>query len=187
MKIDKLETHDRLEHFKADQNDVIVQGLQDCLKRNPLSLALQDRSRYIYIYAHPRTTEMGNAKVMYWQPRLSKPKMETNSYLFRVQSFSDKCEIMWMLPPKELWGQYDKGKVTENDVVAWSIAMFQTQKEKMEQPHPDDWGDIIGLQILKEAQRSLQQEKLVMESVSSMLEREKQLLSKNGKNYQRIY
>ena len=187
MKIDRLETHDRLEHFKADQNDAIVQGLEDCLKRNPLSLALQDRSPYVYIYAHPRTTEMGNAKVMYWQPRLSKPKMETNSYLFRVRSYSDECEIIWMLPPREQWDQYKRGNVTEHETVNWSIAQFENHKAEMEKPEPDDWPDTQGLQIIRDAQRALQQEKLVMESVTTMLEREKQLSSSHGKNYKRLH
>lgn len=186
MKIDRLETHDRLEHFKEDQNDAVMQGLNDCLKLNPLSIALQDRSHYIYVYAHPRTNEYGNAKTMYWQPRLSKPKMETNSYLFRIRSYSDECEIMWMLPPKEQWDQYKKGNVTEHELVNWSISQYQNNKAGMEKPEPEDWPDELGLQILRDAQRVLQQDKLVMESVTAMLEREKMLISQEGKNYRRL-
>lgn len=172
MKISKLETHDRLEHFKKDQNDAILEGLQTCLKLNPLSLALQDRSPYIYIFAHPRTNEFGQ-KVMYWQPRLGKPRMETNSYLFRIRSHSDECEIMWMLPPKELWEQYEKGNITEHSLVKWSIDQYKSNKSQMENPEPDDIGDSLGLQILNEVQNILRQDKLVMESVQTMLEREK--------------
>lgn len=172
MKIDRLETHDRLEHFKKDQNNSVMDGLHTCLTQNPLSLALQERSPYIYVFAHPRTNEMG-MKVMYWQPRLSKPKMEPNSYLFRVKSFSDECEIMWMLPPKEMWAQYKKGNVTEHEMVLWSIAQYQNHREKMEAPESDDLNDARGLQILDEVKRILRQDKLVMESVESMLKREK--------------
>lgn len=182
MKIDKLETHDRLQHFKKDQNDSISDGLHTCLNENPLSIALQERSPYIYIFAHPRTSESG-IKVMYWQPRLSKPKAQTNSYLFRIRSFSDECEVMWMIPPREMWTQYERGKVTEHDIVIWSVNQFETAREKLEQPEPDDLSDSVGISILNEVQRILRQDKLVMESVSSMLEREKMLNSTHGKKY----
>jgi len=49
MKINRLEAHDRLIHFKKDQEANIFQGLDDCLKKNPLSLALQARSIYSLI------------------------------------------------------------------------------------------------------------------------------------------
>jgi hypothetical protein len=174
MKIDRLETHDRLQHFKKDQNDSIMEGLNTCLKHNPLSIALQERSSYIYVFAHPRTREDG-VKAMYWQPRLSKPSAQTNSYLFRVKSFSDECEIMWMIPATELWGQYDKGNVTESDIVQWSINQFRHNKHKLENPESDDLPDHLGIQILNTVQNNLRQDKLVMESVSAMLEREKMI------------
>lgn len=176
MKIDRLETHDRLEHFKKDQNDSILEGFNTCLRQNPLSIALQERSPYVYIFAHPRTRPDG-VKVMYWQPRLSKPKFETNSYLFRVKSFSDECEVIWMLPAKELWGQYEKGNVTESEMVVWSIDQYKHNKVKMETPENGDHPDSIGMIILTEVRRLLKQDKLVMESVTSMLEREKLLNS----------
>ncbi len=172
MKLDRLETHDRLEHFKKDQNDAIVQGLNTCLKQNPLSIALQERSPYIYIFAHPRTREDG-VKCMYWQPRLSKPTAQTNSYLFRVKSFTDECEIMWMIPPSEMWTQYEKGKVTESDISCWSIDQFKNNRKKLEEREPDDLPDTRGLMILNEVQMILRQDKLVMESVETMLKREK--------------
>ena len=76
MKINRLEAHDRLLHFKNDQNSTIQQGAEDCLKKNPLSLALQDHSPYIYIFAHPRTADDGVNKRLLWQPRLTKPKAQ---------------------------------------------------------------------------------------------------------------
>src|SRR5215470_6737494 len=88
MKLNRLETHDRLQHFVQDQSKNIWQGADDCMKRNPLSLALQDRSPYIYIFAHPRTADDGVTKRMLWQPRLTKPQAQSNSYLFRAKSNS---------------------------------------------------------------------------------------------------
>jgi len=138
MKVDRLEAHDRLEYFKKDQESNIFQGAEDCLKKNPLSLALQDKSPYIYIFAHPRTADDGINKKMFWQPRLTKPEPQTNSYLFRVVSHTDEIEVFWLLPPKEMWPQYKRGNLTEEDTVLWSINQFQFNRKKMAEPEHDD-------------------------------------------------
>lgn len=161
MKINRLETHDRLLHLKEDQSINIAKGAEDCLKKNQLSLALQEKSPYIYLYAHPRTADDGVTKVMYWQPRLSKPKAQTNSYLFRAQSKTDVIQVCWMIPPREQWAQYKKGNVTEHETVIWSINQFQHNREKLEENDPDDLpdhrGELIYKQVIKEW---LQQSKL---------------------------
>jgi len=141
MKINRLETHDRYQHFIKEQSINVFQGAEDCLKKNELSLALQDKSPYIYLYAHPRTAEDGVTKVMYWQPRLTKPKPETNSYLFRANSKTDILEVCWLIPPREMWSQYITGNVTESDTVYWSISQFRFNKEKLSLNHPEDLSD----------------------------------------------
>lgn len=138
MKINRLETHDRLQHLQKDQALNISQGCEDCLKRNSLAVSLQQYSPYIYIFAHPRTSDDGITKRMLWQPRLSRPSAQTNSYLFRAQSHSDIVEVCWMIPPKEMWDQYRKGNITENDTVLWSINQYINNKKQLESPHPDD-------------------------------------------------
>jgi len=158
MKIQRLETHDRLLHLKKEQSLNIAQGAEDCLKKNSLSLAYQAYSPYIYLFAHPRTLghdektalwmtgqfkDWGEIpeKVMFWQPRLSKPEAQTNSYLFRALSNTDELEVCWLIPPQEMWPQYKKGNVTEHQIVNWSITMFQTNKKGLETPHSDDLND----------------------------------------------
>lgn len=141
MKLNLLETHDRLIQLMKRQADVVAQGCEDCLKRNPLSLALQSHSPYIYIFAHPRSTDDGLHKRMLWQPRLGKPKAQTNSYLFRATSNTDILEVCWMIPPREMWSQYQKGNITENETVNWSIAMFQHNRRELEKSYPDDLSD----------------------------------------------
>ncbi len=149
MKIDRLETHDRLKHYKKDQEQNIFQGAEDCLKRNPDSLILQEKSPYIYIFAHPRTADDGVTKRILWQPRLSKPHAQTNSYLFRAQSKTDIIEICWLIPPIEHWNQYTKGNVTESDDVRWSIDQYKTNRKALEEPHPDDMPEAKGREIYK--------------------------------------
>jgi len=138
MKINRLETHDRLQHLKKDQGLNLSQGCEDCLKRNSLSLSLQHHSPYIYIFAHPRTAEDGVNKRMLWQPRLSRPSAQTNSYLFRAESHSDIVEVIWMIPPKELWDQYIKGNMMENETILWSINQYMNNRKGLEASHPED-------------------------------------------------
>jgi len=149
MKLNRLETHDRLQHFVKDQAVNIFQGAEDCLKRNPDSLAIQDKSPYVYIFAHPRTADDGVNKRMLWQPRLSIPEAQTNSYLFRAISHTDTIQIVWLIPPKEQWKQYEKGNVTEQNEVAWSIEMYKHKRKELEKPHPDDMTEEYGRLILK--------------------------------------
>lgn len=141
MKINRLETHDRLIHFKQEQVINIFQGAEDCLKKNPLSIGLQQYSPYIYLFAHPRTCEDSSTKKMYWQPRLTKPKSQTNSYLFRAISGTDQIETCWLLPPREMWKQYNRGNVTEHELVLWSINEFQNNRKKLEAPFENDLSD----------------------------------------------
>lgn len=139
MKLNLLETHDRLEHLLEDQSDNVFKGAEICLKSNPLSLAIQERFPYLYIFAHTRTAEDGVTKRLLWQPRISKPKAQTNSYLFRAQSKSDLIEVVWIIPERHLWPSYEKGKVTENELVDYSINLFENNRDELEKPHPEDF------------------------------------------------
>lgn len=150
MKLNRLETHDRLLHFKKDQEANIFQGAEDCLKRNPDSLFFQSRSPYVYIFAHPRTDDDGVTKRMLWQPRLWKPKAQTNSYLFRAISHSDIIQICWLLPPEEMWSQYVLDNVTEHKEVLWSINQYLYHRDKLEADEPDDLSDERARPIMQE-------------------------------------
>ena len=160
MKVNRLEAHDRLLHLKKDQSLNIQQGAEDCLKKNSLSIALQEHSPYIYIYAHPRTADDGVNKRMLWQPRLSKPKSSPNSYLFRAISKTDIIEICWMLPPDEIWNQYSKGNVTENEIVTWSIEQFRFNRAELEKPHSDDLSDEAGEKIYRAIRAEFKQDEM---------------------------
>ena len=138
MKVNRLEAHDRLLSFKEEQAINIFQGAEDCLKRTSLSLALQAESHYVYLFAHPRTADDGITKVMYWQPRLTKPEVQENSYLFRAKSHSDEVECIWFLPPKEIWKQFDKGNMLEADHISVSIWNYKNKKRELQRPHEDD-------------------------------------------------
>mgnify|MGYP001568648486 CR=1 FL=1 len=149
MKVDRLETHDRYKHFIQDQQHTIWKGADDCLKINSDSLKIQEKCHYVYLFAQPRTAEDGYKKRLLWQPRLLKPKAQTNSYLFRAQSNTDIIEICWLIPPREMWNQYDKGKVCESNWTSWSIWQFQNNRAELEKPFADDVTDEQAKNIFK--------------------------------------
>lgn len=141
MKLNRLETHDRLEHFQKDQSLNIFQGADDCLHKNKDAVSMQEYFPYIYIFAHPRTADDGVTKRMLWQPRLTKPKAQENSYLFRAISKTDIVEVVWLIPPKEMWPQYEKGKMFESEDVMISIINYLNHRQELEKPHKDDWSE----------------------------------------------
>lgn len=161
MKINRLETHDRLLHFKKSQSENVFKGAEDCLKKNSDSLFLQSKSPYIYLFAHPRTCDDGITKKMFWQPRLTKPEVQTNSYLFRAISNTDLIEVCWLLPPQEMWKQYQKGNVTEHKEVLWSINQYVNCKNSLQERDPEDLPDERANFIWKELIASKRHDKMV--------------------------
>ena len=151
MKINRLEAHDRLKYLVQDQSANVFQGAEDCLKKNPLSLTIQEKCPYVYIFAHPRTADDGVTKVLYWQPRLSIPEPQTNSYLFRAISHTDNIQIVWMIPPREHWEQYKQGNVTEQNICLWSINMFQygNTRKQLSEPNPEDIPEQMAKNIMR--------------------------------------
>lgn len=138
MKLNFLETHDRLQHLVDDQSGNVFRGAEDCFKKNPFSLAIQEKCPYVYIHAFPKTADDGVNKKMFWHPRISKPTASTNSFLFRGISGTDMLEIIWIIPERYLWAQYQQGNLLENKDVLISINNFENHRSKLELPHEDD-------------------------------------------------
>ena len=134
MKINPLDAHDRLQHFKKKDFD-ISECCQDLINQRPFG------DHAFYIFAHPRTDDDGVTKRLIWQPRLTKPTAQTNSMLFKGYPGTDLVKVIWMIPARELWAQFQKGKLTENQTIAESIHDFVHDREKLEQPEPDDLTD----------------------------------------------
>lgn len=143
MKINLLETHDRLQHFTKQGFD-IGECCQDLINQRPFG------SHSFYIFAHARTDDDGVTKRLIWQPRLTKPKAQTNSMLFKAYPGTDKIKVIWMIPDRHLWNQFRKGNLTENQTVAESIYDFQNHREKLEAREEDDLDDWEIDQIYRE-------------------------------------
>lgn len=131
MKIDRLETHDRLEHLKK-QSFSIEECCQDLIDQRPFG------NHPFYIFAHARTDDDGVNKRLIWQPRLTRPAPQTNSMLFKAYPGTDVIKVCWMLPAVEVWNEYKKGNVTEHDITAWSIVAYETNRAELACPEEDD-------------------------------------------------
>ena len=134
MKLNFLETHDRLEHLKK-QNFNISDCCQNLIEQRPFG------EHSFYIFAHARTDDDGVTKRLIWQPRLTKPKAQTNSMLFKAYPGSDVIKVMWIIPPREMWDQYKKDKMTENKTVLESIEYFENNRQFLEKKEDDDLSD----------------------------------------------
>ena len=138
MKLDVYEAHDRFKVFtKKDSAQSVTIGncVQDIVDKRPFG------NHPFYIFSHARTDDDGVTKRLIHQPRLTRPAAQTNSMLFRAYPGSDRIKIIWMIPAREMWGQYKKGNVTQSDTVAWSIHMFEHNRRDLEKPESDDLSD----------------------------------------------
>lgn len=137
MKIDILEAHDRYTYLTKESSSRIDIGecCQDMINRRPFG------NHAFYIFAHMRTEDDGVNKRLIWQPRLTKPKAQTNSMLFKGYPGTDLVKIIWMLPDRCMWDQYKKGNVTASEEVMTSIYNFEHAREEMEAPESDDLTD----------------------------------------------
>jgi len=135
MKLNVLETHDRYKEFVRKDSamaQTIGKCVQDIVNKRPFG------NNPFYVFSHARTDDDGYTKRLIHQPRLTKPRAQTNSMLFRAYPGTDKIKIIWMIPARELWGQYKKENVTAADKVAWSIHMFENNRTFLELPEEDD-------------------------------------------------
>ena len=62
--------------------------------------------------------------------------------LFKAYPGSDNIKIIWMIPDRHIWKQYQYGFMTENKTITESIHLFQNDRNKLDQPDPDDLSDV---------------------------------------------
>lgn len=174
MKVNILEAHDRFKEF-TKQADYISEGCEECIANRP-----KEFGNYpFYIFAHKRELGVDERVAMYnsdlqsaivsisylrkytdlrnvptarliWSPRLTKPKAQENSMLFKVYPPGNNIKVIWIIPDKALFGQYNKDDIVENHVVKESIVTFLNNKIKLEHKEEDDLPDHIVDAIYKE-------------------------------------
>lgn len=143
MKVNILDAHDRYLHFVKQEFDIGA-CCQDLMDKRPYG------DHPFYIFAHARTDDDGVRKRLVWQPRLTKPKAEPNSMLFKGYPGTDNVKIIWMIPDPAMWSQFAKGLVAESNIVQESIDAYKTNRASLEAPEEDDLPDHIIDQIYRE-------------------------------------
>ena len=160
IKINPLDAHDRYDHF-TKQSFSISDCCQSLIEQAPFG------NRPFYIFAHSRTDDDGVTKRIIWQPRITRPKAQTNSMLFKAHPGTDVVHIIWMIPERELWGQYEKGNLTENKTVWDSIQKFIHNREEMEKPDDDDLDDEKANELYKDIAQQVKFDKMMKNLYSS--------------------
>ncbi len=167
MKVNILEAHDRFKEF-TKQADYISEGCQECIQNRPKEFG----NCPFYIFAHKRELAIDERIAMYnsdiqtslvniaylrkyrdlrqvptarliWSARLTKPRAQENSMLFKAYPPGDNIKVMWMIPDSALFGQYNKDDVVENHSIKESIHDFLNNKQKLEKKEEDDVSDSI--------------------------------------------
>ena len=158
LKLNRLETHDRLEHFTKQEFD-INECCQDLIKQKPFG------EHPFYIFVHARTDDDGVTKRVIWQPRLSRPKSQINSMLFKAYPNTDMIKVIWMIPQKELWNQFRPEKMTYNPTVWESINKFLYNQSMLDRKDPDDLDDKTIDAIYKEISQKAKHDKAKQSSL----------------------
>lgn len=156
MKLDRFETHDRYDYLKKQDFD-IAECCQDLINKRPFG------NHAFYIFAHTRTDETAGRTRMIWQPRLTKPNAQANSMLFKAYPGSDIIKTIWIIPKKELWEQYEKGKMLENEMIVGSIQDYMFRRSELESPEDDDLNDDQINQIYRQIGQEIQRKKMMKE------------------------
>lgn len=165
MKINRLETHDRFQHFTKQQFD-IGECCTEVIKNRPEEFG----NRPFYIFAHPRTDDDGITQRLIWQPRLTRPKPQTNSMLFKAHPPGDVLKVIWIIPKRELWSNYAKGMMCENKTISDSINDFRHNRKKLEKADPEDLDDKAVESIYREIARNAKRRISEAPSASSHLQ-----------------
>jgi hypothetical protein len=166
MKLNRLETHDRHQHFTKQDFD-ISRCCQNLIDQKPFG------NHPFYIFAHSRTEDYSLKKRLIWQPRLTRPLPQTNSLLFKAYPKDDTLKICWIIPAREMWGQYKKGQVCENLMIDEFIHTFEHNRALLKKNEEDDYSDEKIDQIYKEIS---QQAKLKKSKGSLFLQFPKDLI-----------
>lgn len=131
MKVNLLETDDRFLHFKQQDFGTSEQA-RKILDAKPFG------DNPYYIFVHTRQTDTTLDHRVIWQPRLLKPIPQINSMLFRVPKGSNDFEVIWIIPPVEIWPEFDKGRISDNEIIRISIYMFTKRFLELSSAHPED-------------------------------------------------
>lgn len=162
MDINILDAHDRLKDVHKKNSLSISEMCEKIINERPFG------DHPFYLFVHKRTIDFKERATIYnqdlyesfkglpkqykdmkdvpshrliWQPRLTKPKAQTNSMLFKAYPGTDIVKTIWMIPERELWPEYKKGNLTADETVTISIDNFLNNRKELEAKEEDDLDD----------------------------------------------
>ncbi|HEX5553443.1 MAG TPA: hypothetical protein VFX43_09365 [Chitinophagaceae bacterium] len=163
LNIDRLDAHERLQKLNQLNSLGITENLNMMIKADPFD------GRRFYIFAHARKDEDGIRTRIIWQPRLIRPKSQTNSMLFKVDPKKpEEVNVIWIIPPREQWSLFEKGKMCENQTVTDSIHLFETDRARLEASDPDDPDDATAQKIYEQISQEARRRRAREESISKL-------------------
>ncbi len=148
MKINKLDAHDRFKHLKAQDIDS-GQCCQDMINQRPFgshsfyifcvvkTLGLDEKWKLWISGNYLRWEDIPEKRVI-WQPRLTKPACVPNTMLFKVTPGTDIIKEIWVIPIPELWKQYGKGNLIEDESISGYIYDYEHNRAALERREDDD-------------------------------------------------
>lgn len=151
MKINRLDAHDRLLHIDKQKEDISA-CCQNIINQRPFGdrpfyifahkreIGLDERFSLLMQGCYPDIRDVPTHRII-WQPRLTKPKAQTNSMLFKGYPGTDMVKVIWIIPEREMWDQYRKGNLTQSQSVIESIDKFENDRHALEAPEEDDAND----------------------------------------------
>jgi len=81
--------------------------------------------------------------------------------LFKAYPPGEQIKVVWIIPAREMWPQYEKGKLTENKMIVESIHDFQHDRRKLEEKEEDDLPDEVIEQIYRQVAANAKYHKMV--------------------------
>jgi hypothetical protein len=168
QKVSSGDAHERLKLTKERNSPDITKMIESIIEQDPFD------GRPFYIFAHKRTIEMDERIRLWvdagsppdftgipdtrilWQSRLTKPQAQENSMLYKVvPKKPDQIKIIWILPEREKFHLYSYGKFFQDKITAESIHDFLHDRDRLEEPEPDDLDDETIRQIYLSKQTKL--------------------------------
>lgn len=146
---------DNTEFWKQNSERNYVECVQNLIASKPFG----DRKFYIFSFVKRIDDESGK-KVMYHQPRLTRPEPLPGTTLMKVDpKHPEEAIIVWTLPNQENFGLYKHGKMFADQFVSECIDKFLKNPNSLIQPDPDDLNDEQIRQVYKELKYEIKSKK----------------------------
>ncbi len=162
--VSKSHILDNTEFWKENSEENYVKCIQDLIKSKPFG----DHKFYIFSFVK-RIDDQTGKKIMYHQPRLTRPDPVPGTSLMKVNPNDiGTATIIWTLPNQENFGLYQFGKAFQDQFVYECVQKFLNNRGDMIKPDPDDLNDNQIREIyrdLKQKSKAKKLQKIALEKI----------------------